>query len=109
MFGELLAKDVRDVTLEAWSAAELARGVAPKTIELAWFTLKGMIRLQVQAEKMGRVPWGTFRPPLDPDEPLDKREAARSLAEIGAIALEAAKVDHLNTARGRFSDSAARI
>jgi integrase len=108
-FGAMLAKDVSDLVLETWSAAELARGAAPKTIDLAWFTLRGMIRLQCQAGKLGKPPWDAFRPPRDPEEPLDKREAARSLAEIGAIVLEAAKVDHRNVEQGRFSDNATRI
>ncbi len=98
-FADLPCAELGDAKLEAWAVAELKKGLAPKTIEVAWFGLRAAVRLQVQAGKLARLPWDRFKAPKDGRDLFDRREVARSFEEILSIVRAASVLDARMRAR----------
>jgi integrase len=94
--------------LGRWIAELRIAGASDASIGVAWTTLRSAARHAVRAGWITQPAWGAWRPVLAQAASAPK-DAARTVRELGALLEAAWRLDVERRARGRYSDTFARI
>ncbi len=108
-FGKLRVYELSPETMARWEKAELEKGIKPKTIANAFWSLRTAIAAAVP-HRVDEIPWQKWRPRSKVQgEEYDDRECLTSIPQLGELLRAARVYDERVAAIHGYSDAAVRL
>ena len=109
-FAKAKVYELEPAVMAAWETAELAKGLAPKTIVNAFHCIRAAVRMSLDQVEGLRYPWLNWRPLGNAkDSEASQRESFVSLEEVRMLMHAANRYDTYLEGKGLFADVAIRI
>ena len=108
-FGKLRVYELSPETMARWERAEIEKGIKPKTIANAFWSLRTAIAAAVP-QRVDEIPWQKWRPRSKVQgEEYDDRECLTSIPQLGELLRAANVYDERVTAIHGYSDAGVRL